>query len=252
MMANATVVQTLFVFAAIVLFGGLAALVVGNLLGGETGYNRNGIRLGGAAAVFFLVIWSLIKVFPSIFTTIKAEAGTPPVQTMTSKGIETTYPVSLQATQQIVLSTDLAALDRNQYEVDDELQIAVPRPHSVGWEVYRGPVLKNVTAMDLPTIQLVGSMMGIGSSDTKTFGIKEAQPHEITLEANSTIDGLKASFNMFDDKAFVKKSMQNNIKFTAALMGMSKEDQDQQLAFMENEEASLHKKRKIISKASCR
>ncbi len=209
---EATIVQAIQVLISLV-----TAYVLLRLLRGTALINRKGLQLGGSVAVFVVVLVLLNRYLPEIQKGISSEAAAAQeVQVTKSREEAVTVSVSISPAAQLVTRRDLDSLDRNQFVVDETLEIAITREPGAMWETKTFPSIDTVSVFDIPA-------MGIGTNAMRpimfsekdkpiVFGSRTADSTRITIDKASILQSIPASFNFFEDKTFMATSMKSQVE----------------------------------------
>jgi hypothetical protein len=185
---------------------------------------QKGVQLGGAVATFVVVMVLLNKYLPGIQAGLVQEAAASQQVSVANTSGNTTHtlsiPVALSPAVQLVTSRDLQSLDQNQFVVDQTLKVAVQRPVGVQWKV--GPVASydTLSMLDVPMLGMSGGLMSalVGvEGDTGTFAVERTTGSDVTIYADSQINGLSFSFNFFKDPHLLKVIMVEQAKSMKAM-----------------------------------
>lgn len=203
---NSTLLNTLIFYSALVTLGIVGALVVGRLLGGQARYKNQNLSLGGAAAIFFILLFLFFHYFPMISQT--ASTAIPVRAVGEGGGTITRAVISLEPTKQIVLPSELRELDKNVYQVDEQLGIAFNRPDGIHWEAFTADNLPGIGMADLPFFEPYKYLFVFGQT-SRGAGVRELTPHELVLDEKSTINGVATTFNMYREKRILNSAIKN-------------------------------------------
>jgi hypothetical protein len=215
-----TVVATLVELAQVAIALGCSYVLI-SVLKSAAVIKQKGIQLGGAAAIFVVVLVLLNRYLPSIQAGLVQEATAAPqpvvVGNKSGDNQALSVDVALSPATQLVTARELSALDRNKFVVDDGLQVAVQKPIGGTWQTGPTDSFATISLLDVPQMSasanLIGSMMFDSSLKEKIFGVWRAAGTEITIEADSEVNALPFAFNMFDDPAFVKMAVRSQPQF---------------------------------------
>lgn len=218
--------ESLVVLSILLILSLVTAFVTLRLLEGSAYFQHRGVRLGGSAAMFAVTFMLLNQFLPDIRDGIIRESQAAPqsiaINDKNSGGSE--FLFALSPTDQITTLTDLRRLSRNDFVVDEEIEIAVARPRDGSWQT--GVFEEGVETIDLsqiPLLQLSLSAMktisGVSNGDFKVFGVRSAKTVEIVIQKDSEIDGISVSFNPFEKKEFIRQIFKAQVDVRSNLMG---------------------------------
>jgi len=208
----AAVLSSLFMLAL------LGAYIVFKFLKTTARIERKGIQLGGAGAMFVVMFILLNHYLPDIREGLveEAHAAAQPIARPTAQGTEEIAKVVLSPATQVVPSSDLRRLDRNLYDIDESLGVAIPRPSSSRWE--QGPFneLQVVGVGDIPffgtSMQAFQGFMSMRPPVIR--GVRSGVEQTVTLDGESKIGTIPMTLNPFEDVEVVRAS----VKASAGMM----------------------------------
>ncbi len=224
---QATIVVTILFVLALV-----GAWFVFKVLHGTATIKRKGVQLGGAAAMFVVMFFLLNRYLPDIRDGLIKEAAAQPIQGPTGTDYAEVAQVSLSPATQLISARELSHLDRNKYDVREDMGIAMPRQISAHWDL--GPVntLPVLGYGDIPALRTgleVFRYMFEGERPL-ILGVQEKKPKLVTLDRNSMIGGVPLTLNYFDDRQYMKAAMKasagmlRQLGITASVEDISESD----------------------------
>src|SRR5215469_6203116 len=167
---EATFVQVIQILIALI-----SAYVLLRVLKGSALIRRKGVQLGGSAAIFVIILFVLNRYLPDIQQRILSEqAAAQPVLISKPNEAASTVKVSISPATQLVTKRDLESLDKNQFEVNTDLNIAVLRQSSIDWETNVFDSVNTISSRDVPVFAISHQIFEpfFGSAKPTIFGVR--------------------------------------------------------------------------------
>lgn len=164
------------------------------------------MQLGGAAAMFVVMFVLLNKYLPDIRLGLVGDAVAQPVTTNLARGASQIVEVAISPATQLLTKDELGRLDRNEYDIHEDLGIAVPRSKGNEWLAGEQQHLSTINLADVPAI---GASLSIFRAFFEInrpviLGFQEWSGKKFSLSEKSTISGLPLSLNYFDKPEYVR------------------------------------------------
>jgi hypothetical protein len=147
------------------------------------------IRVGGAAAIFFASFMLLNQFLPDIRSEFVKDVVTQLVTVETSAGRERTVEVALSPATQFITKNELHSLDRNKYDVHENLGLAMPRLSGENWDVGQINEINIIGLADLPFMQagLEITQTFFDMNKPPIFGLQQRKPKSLLLGEGSAL-----------------------------------------------------------------
>ena len=193
------------------------------------------MQLGGGAALTFVLFAMLWRASVDIQDNIvQAALELPddkleqPVQYTWDRGrTEVVTTIKLSPATQLISEQELKGLDRNLFDINEELGIAIGRPTNLKWEVGTFDQVDTLGMLDIP-----GVASGLGILPTKSwikpiiFGVRSKEIHHVIIGPDAYIQDLPVVFNALADPEVFNQLQQYYVDFIVDVVGSIDDDPD--------------------------
>ena len=220
------------------------------VLKGHALIQHKSLQFGGAAAMFVTIFVLLNKYVPEMREGIISGAQAAQSQTLKTKSGSQPQDIEvfLRPDTQIITDRDLKDLDLNKYVVDGELGIAFIRDNRKGWVTEKVEKYDSFEIADIPLVKIgANQLTSMGLPEPKPVGIlaiKQEKSHNIILEKNTSIGGIKIGENPFDDPAYFRRIAKFQLETGLEMAGesISEEEEAKFLDSLEEKSADTREK----------
>lgn len=147
---------------------------------------------------------------PLIIKLFEKPAAAQELQLQTGEGTTETAQIALIGDKHLVTHKDLLRLDRNDYYIDEALEIAVKRISGDKWEVGTFDKLPAISTTDVPMMGLGIGMLGnmyYKQTELAVFGIRHREGHEVLLGEDSKISSVPMNLNLYNNTEYLRASL---------------------------------------------
>jgi len=206
---NSPSVQAALLQAFLFTLSLLGSYIVFTVLKSTAAIKQKGIQLGGAAAMFVIMFVLLNKYFPETRVGFISEAAAQPISTKSASGVAQIAEVSISPAAQLLSKDELARLDRNEYEIIEDIGVAIPRPKSDLWATVRQTQVNSLGLSDVPALGISLDLFKAFfiSSGPTILAIQSKEEHQYTLTEHSFISGVPVTLNFFENQEYVRAAV---------------------------------------------